>query len=167
MICEFIGKCQEGEGENFSCQGLLDGCKLRDGFAKKGMIKKSIKDKNMTDQQKLQAIVQKAVDNGFKIEKLIPSDVTDNTDGYTVSETNYQFGRLRIWVVKNNVNFGNYFISLPDLICNDEFMKALYGGGEMILLLSAMLTYKYHQQQAIISDNIADYLYETAIGGDK
>ena len=42
MICEFIGKCQEGEGENFSCQGLLDGCKLRDGFAKKGRMTKKV-----------------------------------------------------------------------------------------------------------------------------
>lgn len=103
----------------------------------------------MTNKQKLEALIQKAIDNGFP-----------NKDGFTIDN----FGRVYAWFpsLEDKTNW----YRPESIVFNHEFAKALFGEGlvdkeDIDHVTAGMSNFEYHLQQAVINEDPISYMYET------
>lgn len=111
----------------------------------------------MTQSKKLQALITRAIDGGWKNEEMYSFDT-------------------RVGSGLFNPGIGEYGGHEHEnvLIFNHDFAKALFGeeeeGTEFIEGVygeQSKRRWQYHLQQAVIADNPIDYMYGVVFGGEK
>lgn len=115
----------------------------------------------MTNAQKLEALVRRAVENGWE-----PNDRVHTADDF-------------LKVKRSEWRYAGMKQIIPWLIFNHDFARALFGETkplengeyppEVVLYKGKPVWHPWsrHLQQAVISEDPIDYMYQAVFGGDK
>lgn len=124
----------------------------------------------MTDAQKLEALIQKAIDGGLHEHTFHSLPIS----AFRVD--------IEVGIMGKLISDDGEEIDVATVIFNHDFAKALFGEAMFTQYVDniqgfpgkdardegtiEMYIYEYHLQQAVISDNPIDYMYQ-AVFGDK
>lgn len=114
----------------------------------------------MTDQEKLEALLQKAIDGGWEL----PHEAYD----WEVRPNDM----IRFTSIDDETQDpGTWYMPLEQLIFNHEFAKALFGDepglGAIPGYIDDAPNWQYHLMLAVVSDNPIDYMYQAVFGKVK
>lgn len=114
----------------------------------------------MTHQDKLKAVIDRAIKNGWDIGELVWEDLMDEFEGYDLNATlEVGYGTV-LWFIFEKAFlqafFGKEQMSAREFVATMYYSKRLNNN---YTLDNPPVRWEYHGQQLVLSDNHLDYLY--------